>query len=352
MNLRPLYSPIEWRNGICFILDQGKLPSEQTMIACSDYREVIRCIKSMAIRGAPALGVAASYAVVLAMKEALRKSPAERKACWDQALIEIASARPTAVNLPWAVKKMQKLISVDEWTENASERLLYEAGKIHRSTQDDNEKIAALGASLFERDGEAITYCNTGGLAAIGIGTAFGVLYEAYRQKRVTHVYACETRPMMQGSRLTVWELHRHEIPYTLICDNMAATVMKSRKISGVVVGADRIAANGDTANKVGTYNLAVLCHYHKVPFYVVAPVSSFDLSVCSGEAIPIEQRSDEEILSALGQNRPPFSVPVYNPAFDVTPHALITAIICEKGIIRPPNEQTVTGLILEYITP
>ncbi len=344
--LAPLYSPIEWVDETCSILDQRKLPSEFIKIPCSTYSQVVDCIQSLAIRGAPAIGIAGAFAVTLAVRESLKLTPAERHAFLKNALYQIARARPTAVNLKWAVERMSKLISRSTPDKACFEMALAETQKMYTETASDNDKIASFGSELLPKTNRSIiTHCNTGGLGTIGCGTAFGVILEGFRMGRVPHVFPCETRPVNQGSRLTVWELQQHKIPFTLICDSMAASLMQQEKISAVIVGADRIVSNGDTANKVGTYNLAVLCAHHAIPFYVAAPFSSFDLSMESGQSIPIEERSPEEILSAYNRNQPNFPVSVYNPAFDITPNNLITSIICERGVITPPFKSNIMKL-------
>lgn len=340
---------VGWKEGCVVLLDQTKLPSEEKYLSFSGHEGVVDSIRRLAVRGAPAIGVAGAYAVALAAREASVLPVAAREGFFTGALKRISEARPTAVNLRWAVERM-----IGSWTEGGAlldagmcERLLVEARSIHVEDIAANKKMAELGASLFEKPVGALTYCNTGDLATAGIGTAFGVLHYGYKTGKVTHVFACETRPVMQGMRLTVFELSKNEIPFTLICDNMAAVMMREGKIGAVITGADRVAANGDAANKVGTYTLSILAKHHGIPFYIAAPTSTFDLSIPSGEQIPIEERHDSEILSVLGENRHGFAVPVRNPSFDVTPATLIDAIICEKGIIRRPTTEGVRRVVL-----
>lgn len=334
---------VAWRDGQCVLLDQTRLPREERYFPCDDYRQVVDAIRRLAVRGAPAIGVAGAYGCVLAAREAARAGTREeRVARLRAALDEIASARPTAVNLRWAVERQRRLVAETPDPVAIESRLLAEAEAIHRDDAAANRRMAELGCELLAPGTIALTYCNTGDLATGGLGTALGVLTHGHRVGRVAHVYTCETRPVLQGLRLTAWELQRAQVPFTAICDNMAAITMRDRGVNAVLVGADRIAANGDAANKVGTYTLAVLAKHHGVPFYVVAPSSTFDLATPSGDAIPIEERAAEEIYAALGDNRHPTPVPVFNPSFDVTPASLITGIICEKAVFRPPYGETI----------
>lgn len=348
----PKTNAVDWegdgREGKCVLLEQTRLPSQETYLRLSQYRDVVDAIKRLAVRGAPAIGVAGAYAVVLAAREVLSQPEAARLDLFGAALKTIVSARPTAVNLRWGVERMRRHFEKagGELTEAMVETLWDEAETIKEEDIQTNLRMAEIGASLFTKPVGVMTYCNTGDLATAGIGTAFGVFHWAFRQGKIEHVYPCETRPVMQGMRLTVWELQRNEIPFTLICDNMAAILMREGKIGAVLTGADRVAANGDSANKVGTYTLAVLAKHHQIPFYIVAPTSTFDLSIPSGAEIPIEERDGEELLGALGSNRHDFKVPVRNPSFDVTPRELITAIVCEKGIIRSPSTAEVARVV------
>ncbi len=346
--LKPKFHAVQWQNDELVLLDQTLIPSKEVYLRIKDHPLAIDAIKRLAVRGAPAIGVAGAYAVVLAMKEALVLPEASRESFFLSALQKIADARPTAVNLRWAVERMKTVWGdagrkIDEKTTAV---MLSAAQKIHQDDVACNLKRAEVAASVLNEPVGVLTVCNTGDRATAGIGTAFGVFHWGYKAGTVKHVYACETRPVMQGMRLTVWELQKNELPFTLICDNMAGIMMKEGKIGAVFTGADRVAANGDSANKVGTYTLAVLARYHNIPFYIVAPTSTFDLSIESGKQIPIEERDGEEILSALGANRHTFSVPVRNPAFDVTPRELISAIICERGVIRNPSTETVRQVV------
>ena len=346
--LNPKVFAVQWQNGNCVLIDQTRIPSEEVFLNFDDYRGVVDAIQRLVVRGAPAIGVAGAYAVVLAANEALAKGEgnATGGAFFQKALLEIADARPTAVNLRWAVEKMKAKLSGRALSKSVVAELLAEAQLIQEEDIASNRTMAQLGAALFTKPMEVITYCNTGDLATGGIGTAFGVIHQGYLNNKVTHVYPCETRPVGQGLRLTVWELQKNGIPLTLICDNMAGLTMATGRVGAVLVGADRVAANGDAANKVGTYGLAVMANYHKIPFYVVAPTSTFDMSIESGLQIPIEERSPDEILKVLGSNQHRTTVKVKNPSFDVTPRELITAIVCEKGVITSPSRERVSAVV------
>lgn len=346
--LTPKVQAVSWQEDLVVLLDQTKLPGQEIYLRTDKHLEIVDAIKSLAVRGAPAIGVAGGYAVVCAAREALQLPSEKKEDYFHSSLTRISNARPTAVNLRWAVERMYGAFQElgGAISQNIVDELLVEAKKIHQEDIAANQRMAEYGASLFTQPVGALTYCNTGDLATGGIGTAFGVLHQAYRDGKVTHVYTCETRPVMQGLRLTVWELYQNKIPFTAICDNMAALMMRDGKVGAVITGADRVAANGDSANKVGTYTLAVLAKYHNIPFYIAAPTSTFDFSLSSGDKIPIEERHDTEILHTLApDNRHNFTVPVRNPSFDVTPNALITAIICEKGVLRAPYEQSIRDL-------
>jgi methylthioribose-1-phosphate isomerase len=340
---------VEWvseRNGpgyLC-LLDQTLLPTEVVYRECRDLESVRAAICELAVRGAPAIGVAAAYALAL---WAQGKRQAEITANLDAAIERLRSSRPTAVNLAWALERMRR--RWNDWLAGDHDDydfpevwLLDEA---HAITAEDEAMCAAMGehGATLIRDGMGVlTHCNTGALATAGIGTALAALFTAAGQGRRFSVYADETRPLLQGARLTAWELRQAGIDVTLICDSMAAQVMKEGRIGLVLVGADRIAANGDTANKIGTYGVALLAKAHGIPFYVAAPSSTFDLGLPSGGGIPIEQRSPREVTHGFGRQTAPDGVKVYNPAFDVTPAGLIAGIVTEKGIIRPVTEQVI----------
>lgn len=336
------FQAIEWKDDAVVLLDQTKLPGREELWVCRSHVQLIEAIQILAVRGAPALGIAGAYGTVLVAAEAAKGN---KSRCWfDEACDRLANARPTAVNLKWGVAEARKVLDASEEIKgSAVERLLVRAKEIHEEDKRANAAMADFGAPLLR--GSIMTVCNTGDLCTGGGGTAFGVIREAFLRGTVDHVYPLETRPLMQGLRLTAWELEGQNIPYTLICDNMAATVMRNRNIGGVIAGADRIAANGDFANKIGTYMLAVLAHYHKIPFYVAAPTSSFDLVLKDGGGIEVEERSASEIMAALGSNQPAKPFHVFNPAFDVTPKELVTAIICEKGVIKSPNRDKILSV-------
>jgi methylthioribose-1-phosphate isomerase len=340
---------VSWKEGKVVLLDQTLLPSSEVYVECATSEEVMAAIKKLVVRGAPAIGIAGAYGVVLASQEVISLRYDQQLEVLHKKLKLLEMARPTAINLSWAISQLKQTIL--SWQKPISrdfiELLLVQARKIHDDDLSANRQMARLGSELLGQ-GSILTVCNTGDLATGGVGTAFGVLAQGYRTKKVDHVYACETRPVLQGIRLTAWELNRHQIPFTVICDNMAASLMRSEKIIAVIAGADRIASNGDVANKIGTYSLAVLAKAHDIPFYIVAPWSTFDLSIKSGEAIPIEERGHEEVLSVLGNNRPSYKIPVWNPAFDVTPHHLISAIICERGVINYPNHEKIKELLTD----
>jgi len=330
---------IRWVNGRVKIIDQTKLPQKLKYITCRDVKALWRAIKKLSVRGAPALGVSAAFGVLLGMKSFQGKKPERFIKHIHKICDYIGTSRPTAVNLFNALDQMRGVLTRYENCSIAElkKRLKEEAFRIFEEDRTVCRRMGDFGARLIKNNSNIMTVCNAGGLATADYGTALGVMYSAKDQGKKFNVYACETRPLLQGARLTTWELLRAKIDTTLICDNMAATLMYQGKIDGIFTGADRIASNGDTANKIGTYNLAVLAKHHKVPFYVVAPRSTFDMKIRSGRQIPIEQRAKEEVAHFGGRRTAPKKVRVYNPAFDVTGHQLITAIITEKGIITPP---------------
>lgn len=315
------------------LIDQTKLPEQLVYRTLDDYREIIGAIRRLEIRGAPAIGIAAAYALAIAVRQTKDGSPATVKRLAD----EIKAARPTAVNLFWAVDRAAATAtSEDGWDFRAvADRLWREAEKIHNEDHQMCAQIGQFGADLIQDGNGILTHCNTGALATGGIGTALGVVYTCRDQGKRIRVYADETRPLLQGSRLTAWELQQEGIDVTLICDNMAAVLMRQGKINHVIIGADRIARNGDTANKIGTYGLAVLANHHGIPFYVAAPMSTFDESTATGRQIIIEERGADEVTNGFGKRTAPEGVKVYSPAFDVTPHELISCYITDSGI-RP----------------
>ena len=330
---------IEWKKDKIRIIDQTKLPGKWVYLNLENVKELWWAIKKLKVRGAPAIGIAAGFGLVLGMRNSRARTFQQFKKELLKVIRYLKRARPTAVNLSWALERMKK--SVDAHSRHnvpfLKRLLVQEATKILQEDKDICRKMANFGAGLIRNRDTVLTHCNAGSLATADYGTALGVIYQAKSQGKKIKVYADETRPVLQGARLTTWELMKHKVDVTLICDNMAAQLMKEGKINKIFVGADRIAANGDTANKIGTYNLAVLARFHSIPFYVVAPASSFDLRLKSGQNIPIEQRSPDEVREILGKQIAPRNVKVYNPAFDVTPHHLISAIITERGIFRKP---------------
>lgn len=342
--------PIEWigdETGHLRLLDQTKLPTEIAFIDCTTVPQVVEAIKMLRVRGAPAIGVSAAYGMVLAAQTADGTADSFTKALSDAANVLFAS-RPTAVNLGWALKEMSHVIR-NVAARPHRERLAALFTRARAIESEDCDMCAAMGrhgAPLLAEARNVLTHCNAGALATAGEGTALSVLFEAARRNPALHVFADETRPLWQGSRLTAWELVQNNVPCTVICDNMAASLMKDRRIDAVVVGADRITANGDVANKIGTYSVAVLARYHGIPFYVAAPTSTFDLELASGELIPIEQRAASEVAEPYGVRLAPAEAKVYNPAFDVTPADLITGIITEKGVISPVNSTTVHAML------
>ena len=331
------YQPIEWKGDRFKLLDQTLLPGEEVYLEITDYREIMTAIKELKIRGAPAIGVAGVYGMVLGAKQIT----ASRKTAFLSELHEIAIAisgtRPTARNLFWAIDRMENVADKGKNVAEIKTALLKEAKKIHNEEAEATFELSKHGSELIKDGARILTHCNTGPLATTGYGTALGIVIYAHTQGKKVQVYVDETRPLLQGARLTTWELRKIGIPVTLITDSMAGYFMHKGKIDCVIVGADRIAANGDTANKIGTYSLAVLAKENKIPFYVAAPTSTFDLSLSSGRRIPIEQRNPAEVTHIKGIAIAPRYVSAANPAFDVTPSKYITAIITEKGIIRKP---------------
>jgi methylthioribose-1-phosphate isomerase len=331
-------------DGFVRLIDQTRLPTEFLRIDCRDVPTVWEAIRSLRVRGAPAIGIAAAYGAVLGGQAALRGSIQDLRRAIRDATDSLRTSRPTAVNLFWALDRIDRVVNAgrDLAPPALLERVLAEARAIADEDKAMCRAIGRFGAGLVGSGQGVLTHCNAGGLATADYGTALAVLFAAHEAGKAIHVFADETRPLLQGARLTAWELQRRGVPVTLICDNMAAQVMKEGKVQMVVVGADRIAANGDTANKIGTYGVALLARAHGIPFYVAAPSSTFDFSIPDGSAIPIEQRDPREVTHGLGRQTAPEGVTVYNPAFDVTPAALIAGIITERGVIQPVNAQTI----------
>ena len=334
---------LEWTDaGVCFI-DQTKLPTEETYVTCKAYEEVADAIRTMIVRGAPAIGVAAAMGVALGVRDSKATDHAELKRDLDRICDVLAATRPTAVNLFWAIRRMKdKFDAVSaQPIANIQQTLIAEAQQMLVEDIATNEAMGKHGAGLLPASGGVLTHCNAGALATCGYGTALGVIRAAVDSGKKLHVFADETRPFLQGSRLTAWELMKDGIPTTVISDNMAGAMMLQGKIAAVIVGADRIAANGDVANKIGTYTVAVLAKEHGIPFYVAAPFSTVDLDTPDGSQIPIEQRSSQEVTHMAGKQIAPDGVLVENPAFDVTPHQYVSAIITERGIVREPYAET-----------
>ena len=338
---------LEWRGGKVRFIDQTKLPADVRFVETDDENAVARAIKDLAIRGAPLIGIAAAYAVVLAANRLQEEQPARIHASLEKTLNMLAGTRPTAVNLFWALDRQRKVVDQTRTADLEGVRagLLKEAIRIHEEDAAMCDQIGKYGAEIFPNAASVLTHCNTGFLATGGIGTALGVIQTCWEQHKLKHVYIDETRPLFQGARLTAWELQKLGIPCTLITDNAAGFLMQQRLVNSVVVGADRIAANGDVANKVGTYSLAVLAKHHSIPMYVAAPSSSIDFDMRNGRGIPIEQRSSREVVEPLGKSIAPKGTDVYSPAFDITPSELITAIITETGVLRPPFVESIARL-------
>lgn len=331
--MSPKVETLRWvgnENGHLVLIDQTRLPTELVEIECRTVEAVWEAIKQLRVRGAPAIGISAAYGTVVGLQSGRSL---------EEVTSYLASSRPTAVNLFWALERM-KTAALQK------KSLLAEARAIHEEDRAMCHAIGRYGAELLASGSGVLTHCNAGGLATAEYGTALSVFFTAQDQGKQLHVFVDETRPLLQGARLTAWELAQRGIKATLICDNMAAQVMREGKVQAVIVGADRITANGDTANKIGTYSVAVLAHAHNIPFYVAAPTSTFDLSLESGDLIPIEQRNSTEITHGFGKQTAPDGIDVYNPAFDVTPARLIKAIITERGIIEPVSKAIISEIV------
>jgi len=338
---------LEWTaHGVRFI-DQTKLPTEEVYVDCQTYQQVADVIRNMVVRGAPAIGVSAAMGIALGAKGSTAQSVEDLKRDLDQICDVIGKTRPTAVNLFWAIKRMQQTFDTLRLRPIAQikEGLIEEAQRMHAEDIAINQAMGRHGAALMPASGGVLTHCNAGALATAGYGTALGVIRAAVEAGKKIQVYADETRPFLQGARLTAWELVKDGIPTTVISDNMSGAMMRQGKIGAVIVGADRIAANGDVANKIGTYTVAVLAKEHAIPFYVAAPISTVDLETPDGSKIPIEQRSAAEVTHFAGKLVTPEGVGVENPAFDVTPAKYVTAIVTERGVARAPYEQSLKAL-------
>lgn len=337
--------PMIWQDNRLHLLDQRRLPLEQLWLDYDHPDDVADAITQMVVRGAPAIGVVAAYGVVLAGRQAWHVAGVTWKQAMTAPLAMLESARPTAVNLVWAVEHMTQFYHRLPDDESPEAALLEEARNLHRQDVEANREMGRLGAALMEKDCQVLTHCNAGALATAGFGTALGVIRQGFLDGKVKHVYVDETRPWLQGSRLTAWELMQERIPMTLQTDAAAALLMASGEVDWVIVGADRIAANGDTANKIGTYSLAVLAKYHDVKMMVVAPTATIDWDLPDGTLIPIEHRDSDEVTHFNQQPVAPANVRAINPAFDVTPAALIDAIVTEAGVILSPTTEKMKTL-------
>jgi methylthioribose-1-phosphate isomerase len=333
---------VAWRDGRLDLLDQRRLPADVRRVVCEDVDAVIHCILDMVVRGAPAIGIAAAYGAVLAARRRVATHGGDWLAGYRVDLVRLREARPTAVNLGWAVDRMLAAAAVAGT--NPEPQLLAEARRIHADDIAMNVTMAGLGAALIDATGSVITHCNAGALATGGLGTALGVIREAWRQGRITRVWIDETRPWLQGARLTAWELGREGIPCTVIADGAAAQFMRREPPSWAIVGADRVTANGDVVNKIGTYGLAVASRHHGVRFMVVAPSSTVDLATASGDEVPIEQRDPDELWAAAGGV--PAGAEAHNPAFDVTPAEMVDALVTERGVLSPPSRAGIEALL------
>lgn len=341
---RPIV-PVEWRGDAVAILDQRALPHREIVLECRTVDDVAEAIRTLAVRGAPIIGVAAGYAMALVAATSTARGVRDLLRELDEAAAQLVATRPTAVNLAWAVERMRRVADaeccrVGSTHARVHEAMVAEAVAIEREDRDACDAMGAHGVALVPDGANVLTHCNTGMLCAAGIGTALGVVWTAHREGKKVHVWVDETRPLWQGARLTAWELGRMGVPRTLIADGAAASLMAAGRVDLVITGADRIAADGSAANKIGTYGLAVLAHHHGLPFVIVAPTSTIDLTTPTGADIRIEERDPAEVTTPFGAPVAEVSTPVANPAFDVTPPSLITAIVTERGMISPPTER------------
>ena len=335
-----LIKAIEWKDEKLRLLDQTRLPLEKHTLELEHYQDAVQAIKEMRVRGAPALGVVAAYAVAMAARDIPSGQRQDFLDQLAQASRHIVSARPTAINISWAVKRMLKVAEAQHNTQESRSQLLSEAQRIQQEDEEINRRMAKFGDELMPDNGGVLTHCNTGALATAGYGTALGVIRSGWEGGKRFQVFNTETRPFLQGARLTAWELAQLGIPSTLIVDSSAGLLLRRGEVNCVIVGADRIAANGDVANKIGTYPLAVVARENNVPFYVAAPTSTIDIGISCGDEIPIEERPPEEVTRFNGVQTAPDGIGVRNPSFDITPHEYVTAIITEKGILREPYSE------------
>ncbi len=338
--------PIHWRDDALVLIDQRLLPGAHEEIVCHDVEATAHAIREMVVRGAPAIGITAAYGVVLAARARHRQAPATWKQDVEADLELLAGTRPTAVNLFWAIERMRRLIQTLD--DDPAPALLQAARDLHEADIEANYRMGALGAALIGSPCAVLTHCNAGALATGGYGTALGVIRAAHAGQGITRVYADETRPWLQGARLTAWELLQDGIPVTLVAEGAAAHLMKQGELGWVIVGSDRIAANGDVANKIGTYNLAVTARYHGVKVMVVAPTSTIDMNMPAGDMIPIETRDESELLALQGQRVAAAGARAWNPVFDVTPAELVDAIVTEKGVVKVPDREKMARLMAQ----
>ena len=347
-----IITPVVWLGDSVSVLDQRKLPSEEAWIETSDYRLVIESIQNMSVRGAPAIGIVGSYGLALAAMELAKTANGDFSDRLHSAAREIKLARPTGANLGWAITRMLSSVASAQSTEEVVADLLSEAARIHREDIESNLSIGRRGAKLLPWGSAPLTHCNTGALATGGHGTALGIIRTAWQDGRIERVFATETRPLLQGARLTAWELERERIPTSLIADSASGLVMRRGLVHAVIVGADRIAANGDVANKIGTYNLAVLAKENGIPFYVAAPTGTLDMSLSVGEDIVIEERCADEVLRYGETRAAPYGTEAFNPAFDVTPNRYVAAIVTELGVARPPYRRSLATMTEQIKSP
>lgn len=342
-----MFKTIEWQNNSVVMIDQRLLPNEEVYRTYTDFLEVAEAIKEMVVRGAPAIGVAAAMGIALGASDIKAKERKGFVKAFEHICKIMASTRPTAVNLFWAIERMKRIVKENPRlsANELKQRLVQEAKNIHKQDIEINKRMGRHGSKLIKNKATILTHCNAGALATAGYGTALGVIRAAVEEGKKIKVFADETRPFLQGSRLTAWELMKDGIDTTLITDNMSGYMMKKGLIDAVIVGADRIAANGDVANKIGTYSVAILAKEHKIPFYVAAPISTIDLKIKNGDKIPIEERNRREVTHIKDISIAPTGIKIKNPAFDVTPNRLITAIITERGIARNPFEKSLKRL-------
>ena len=337
--------PVRWAEEGLYLVDQRLLPNQYQENLYQDAQSVAGAIKDMVVRGAPAIGITAAYGVVLAVRQRYAESPGDWQQLLEQDFDSLARARPTAVNLFWAIRRMRRLLASDVGQDPVATALA-EARRIHNDDIEANYQMGRYGAQLIDEPGAVLTHCNAGALATGGYGTALGVIRAAYAADKITRIYADETRPWLQGARLTAWELLQDGIPVTLIGEGAAAYLMKQGDVKWLIVGSDRIAANGDVANKIGTYHAAIAARHHGVRVMVVAPTSTIDMETSSGEQIPIESRAESEILTLGGQRLAAPGAGAWNPVFDVTPAALVDAIVTEKGVVMAPDLDKMTALM------